>query len=131
MIVSRTLPFSADLAFAATADFNVTWAWETSPNPPTVAGTPIDLTGYSATAIVYANLDDASPLVTLTTTPSASGVVVLGGTLGTIQVQLTHAATQSLPSTPLRWTLRVVAPDGTQIVLLVGAVRRSPIGPLS
>jgi hypothetical protein len=131
MIVSRSLPFPSDLAFAATADFTATWVWQTSPNPPTVAGTPVDLTDYSATAIIYGNLDDASPLVTLTTTVSASGVIVLGGVLGTVQVQLTHAATQSLPSTPLRWTLRLVAPDGTQIVFLTGAVRRSPIGPLS
>lgn len=131
MIVSRSLPFPADLAFAATADFSATWVWQTSPNPPTVAGTPVDLSGYSATAIIYANLDDAAPLVTVTTTPNASGGILLGGVLGTIEVQLTHAATSALPSSTLRWTLRLTAPDTTQTVLLTGAVRRSPIGPLS
>lgn len=131
MIVARALPFNADITFAATSDFSESWVWQTSPNPPTVAGTPVDLTGYSAVAIIYANLDDASPLVTVTDTPSAAGAIVLGSTNGTVEVQFTHATTSALPSDPLRWTLRLTSPSAAQTVLLTGTVRRTPIGPLS
>jgi lysophospholipase L1-like esterase len=130
MIVSRRLPFPADLSFAASADFTETWIYATSTNPPTVAPTPVDLTGYSAVAIIYANLDDSAPLVEITNTAGAYGSIVLGGSAGTVQVNFTPTTTLALPSNALRWTLRLNAPDGTSTVFLVGAVERRPVGPL-
>lgn len=132
MIVFRDPPVAADLEFAATSDYAPTpWVWMTSLDPPTLDGDPVNLTGFTAVAIIYANFDDTAPLVTWTDTPSASGAIVLGGLAGTIAIRLPKATTELLTSTPLRWTLRLTAPDGTQTVLLAGAVRRLPIGPLA
>jgi hypothetical protein len=135
MIVIRSYPYTgANIVFAATCDFaSVPWVWQTSPNPPTVSGTPVDLTGFTAAAIIFANYDDAAPLVSLTDVLSDEGQIVLGGTAGTVQLVLTHATTSSLPSDSLRWTLRLTSPFPAllQTVLLTGSVQRLPIGPLT
>lgn len=126
MNIAQPFPVNADLAFAATSDFlSSTWTWLPSP------GAPVDLTGYTAVAIVFANFDDVAPLVSVTDVLSTDGQVLLGGIAGTVQLSLTHASTAVLPSDPLRWTLRLTAPDATQTVLLTGTVHRSPIGPLT
>jgi hypothetical protein len=49
-----------------------------------VAGVPVDLTSYSAAMQVREAVDSVSPLISLT---SGSGIV-LGGTAGTIQVNI-------------------------------------------
>lgn len=134
IVISGATPYNADLVLAATSDYaSPTWVWEPSPAPVTAPGTPVDLTNYTAVAIVYANLDDASPLITVTDASSASGQVVLGGAAGTVQLAFTHATTSALPSIPLRLTVRLTAPSpaSTQTVLLTGTIRRLPVGPLT
>jgi hypothetical protein len=57
---------------------------------------PVDLTGCTAAFIVA--LDPSQPpLITITDVVNAQGQVLLGGTAGTITINLTAAATAPLP----------------------------------
>jgi hypothetical protein len=131
MTIATALPFTANLTFAATADYSPTpWVYATTTNPLLVAPQPVDLTGYTAVAIIYGDTRDSTPLLTITTTASANGGIVLGNTAGTVAITLTHVATLNLPNVPLRWTLRLVSPAGVQTPLIVGGITRLAVGPL-
>ena len=56
------------------------------------AGTPLDLTGYSAKMHVRRDLDDATPLYVFDT---ADGSIVLGGAAGTVALALPATATSN------------------------------------
>lgn len=56
------------------------------------AGVPLDLTGYTALMHVRRELEDETPLFTLTS-EGASPTITLGGVAGTIDLDLTPTAT--------------------------------------
>lgn len=56
---------------------------------------PLDLTGYSAVMHIRREIDNALPLLTLSTT---DGSIVLGGAAGSIELALTALQTAALTS---------------------------------
>ena len=69
-----------DITIQQGATFDITLTWQDA------NGTPIDLTGYTARMQIRENIEDANFVVEITTTPTASGSIVLGGAAGTIQL---------------------------------------------
>jgi hypothetical protein len=93
---------------------------------------PVDLSGCTANFDIA--LDPShTPLIQISTTPNAQGSVVLGGTTGTIVINLTAAATLLLPAgvtggitnifqNAARYQLDVVFPGFGAWPLALGAV---------
>lgn len=77
-----------DLTVDENADFVLSpaWIWLSA------AGSPIDLTGYTASMMVRKAIADTTPLLTLS---SGSGIT-LGATAGTIVVSITQAQVNAL-----------------------------------
>lgn len=71
----------------ATFDYALTWS---------AAGTPVDLSGYSARLQVRESFDSATAVVSLT---SGTGIA-LGGTAGTIDLLIPATETALLDGTP-------------------------------
>jgi len=71
------------------ANFDYTLTWET-------AGTPVNLTGYSARMQVRSNYDSGTAVVSLT---NGTGIT-LGGTAGTILLEMNASTTAALDGTP-------------------------------
>lgn len=63
----------------------------------TPSGTPWNLTGYDARAMIRSSYTAASPALTLGTA-AGSAVITLGGTAGWVQVDITAAATSAMGS---------------------------------
>lgn len=99
------------------ADFDLLMTWKDA------AGTPIDLTGFSARMQCRASLADATLLLDLTT---ANGHIVLGGTAGTIRLLLTAAETAALTWTRGIYDLELVSSAGIVTRLLSGSIVVSP-----
>jgi hypothetical protein len=72
------------------ADFVQNFIWKDG------TGTPVDMTGWTAKLMIRELPADATALVSISTTPNTSGSIVLGGTAGTIQVNITNLATSTL-----------------------------------
>ncbi len=91
------------------------------------AGVPVDFSGSTARMMFRLNPADAAPLVSLTTTPSASGQITLGGALGTVVFNISKAATATLFAASIndqtcRWDLYIDWSNGTTTALLNGVV---------
>lgn len=100
------------------ATFDVTLTWKDS------AGTPVDLTGYSARAQVRSMHTSATPIVDMTV---GGGQLALGGAAGTIRILLTDTVTAALPA-PFAgvWDLELESGTGVTTRLLAGAATVSP-----
>lgn len=70
-----------------------------------LAGTAIDLTGYTARMQVRESVDAASPLLSLT---SGSGIT-LGGTAGTIGVTVSATSTAGVPGGQYVYDMELVS----------------------
>lgn len=81
-----------------------------------IAGTPLDLTGYSATASIKLRPQDTEGVLTLT---SGNGLT-LGGTAGTVRVRLTNEQTLTLPVKKMAWSLRLAEPTGDSYPVIAG-----------
>lgn len=82
-------PGYLDLNCYQGANFDYTLTWQTG-------GTPVNLTNYSARMQVRESYDAGTAIVSLT---SGTGIT-LGGTAGSIVIELSSAQTASLDGTP-------------------------------
>jgi len=80
--------------------------------------TPVNLTGWAAQFI--ADDSDGNPLLMVTTTPSASGSVTLGGTAGTVQINIPAAVIAAASFTPAAYRLLMTSAGNTTTCLLRG-----------
>ncbi len=92
-----TALFDYDLELDAACGFAETFTWYQQGavviDGAVASGTPMDLSGASsAQLMIRQNATDASPLVSISTTPNASGSILLGGSAGTIAVSIKAAA---------------------------------------
>ncbi len=78
----------------------------------------IDLTGWTAEMMIRTVVDSPSPLVSL----SSSNGITLGGTAGTILIELTGAMTSALCAGTGVYDLKMVDPDEIPYRLIEGAV---------
>ena len=86
-------------------------------------GSPIPLTGYSASLKIRSVGDDGDLVIALTTTPDASGnVITLGGAAGTITILIKGAATALMDFSEARYTLRLTNTSSEPDRLLQGSV---------
>lgn len=107
---------SVDLQIDQDADFSQTFTW-------IAAGVPVDLTGATARSMIRVLASDTSPQASITTTSSALGSIVLGGTTGTVVLTFSKAATALLTSNPrMIYDLFIDWPGGTSTAFLSGNV---------
>lgn len=92
--------------------FYYTLAWTDQSN------TPINLTGYSAKMMVRPSVDSASAIITLS---SGSGIT-LGGSAGTIALNIPSTTTATLPAIMAVYDLEVISPAGNVDFLIQGNV---------
>lgn len=111
------------LALDQGCDFSQTFAWVQGPNPEDAL--PVDLTGATAT-FAAGTTPGAAPALTLSTTPSSAGSIVLGGLAGTVQVNIAHGASASLP-VPLLFDLVITLANGTITDFLAGNLFTKPV----
>lgn len=83
---------------------------------------PVDLTGSMARLMIRAKPTDASPVLSISSTPSASGVLLMGGSTGQIEINITKTATASLASGTYRYDLFVDFPGGYTLAFMSGYV---------
>lgn len=86
------------------------------------AGTPVNLTGYTARMMIRSNYADANPLISLT---SSSGIT-LGGTAGTMEISIPAATTAALSAGLAAYDLELTDTLTKKIRLLQGSVTISP-----
>lgn len=80
---------------------------------------PVDLTGCTARMHVRAKLEDAAPLLSLTT---ANGGIVLGDELGTVTIYLSDEATAAISWVSGVYDLEIEFTNGDVRRFLYGAV---------
>lgn len=103
-----------DLDIDQNADYqSVTFDWLD------VNGSPMNLSGATATLTIRPRLDPTSTAI-LTITETSG--ITLGGTLGTISWVFTNAQTNTLTAGEYAYTLRIVTADSKAAQLLSGAV---------
>lgn len=105
-------PANLNLTIYQGYTFNDVWYWENED------GTPVDLTTYTATIQARYNLTDSSPFLTLST---SNGGITLGGTAGSILVNMSSAATATLTPGEGVWNLQMVG-GGISGALLQGII---------
>jgi hypothetical protein len=110
--------------------------WQ-SGGPPPAGATDVDLSGCTASAFIWTPQQWTSPIVTITTTPSANGSIAIS-TFSSAQVPSlvtwTWTATGVglvLPSAPLdearlMWGLNIVFPSGATWPIIRGRVTAKP-----
>lgn len=84
---------------------------------------PVDITGCTARMHARERLDEATPLLTMTT---ENGAITLGGAAGTIALALTATETAAITWTRGVYDLEIVYPDGRVRRLLTGKITVSP-----
>jgi hypothetical protein len=104
-----------DLKIEQGADFLLSVAWADS------AGSPVDLSGYSARAQVRASHNSPDVLLSF---DSSKGSIELGGEEGTILLTATAEATSKVASGGV-WDLELIDSTGKVKRLLEGRVRLS------
>lgn len=113
----------ADLEVDQGSDFT------TTTNPWLVAGSPQNLTGYSASLMVRQSPTDNLPLLSLTATPNANGSVVTPlTTTGTVTITFGNADTALFPyaSGPLEYELTVTSGAGKKTSVQRGRLLINP-----
>lgn len=106
------------------ADFARTLTWKTGASSSSAV--PVDLTGWTAelTAREVASSSDA--ILSISTTSSAQGLIVLGGTAGTIALSVPNAVTATLPPGAFVYALMMISPSGLRTVLASGRLTVEP-----
>jgi hypothetical protein len=99
----------------ATFDRLITWK--------DAAGSPIDLTGYSARMQLRASHTAQAVLIELTT---GNGRIALGGVAGTVRLTIAAADTAALASGMCVYDLELVSGGGVVTRLLEGSCQVSP-----
>lgn len=84
------------------ATFNYVLTWYGDKNKTT----PINLTGYTARMHVRTNIEDATPILELTT---ENGRITLGGALGTITLLVSAADTAALSAGSAVYDLELIS----------------------
>ena len=108
-------PGLLDLTCPQGATFTKTLTWK-------VNGDPTDLTGWAARMQVRTRHAAPETLVDVNDTAG----ITLGGTAGTVTIDLPAAATSELPAGEWRYDLELVKPDGTVYRLVEGAFTVTP-----
>lgn len=88
--------------------------------------TPVDLTGCTARSQIRATVASPNVLHGMTTAPG--GGITLGGSLGTVTIDIGEPTTKTFTWRTAVYDLEVVFPDGTVRRLLQGSVSVSPEG---
>lgn len=91
--------------------------------------TPADLTAATARMMIRSLPSDVVPLVSITSTLTAQGQLVLGGVLGTVSLNITKAATSLLGAqgtgqlmAKYIYDIYVDFPNGTSLAIVSGNV---------
>lgn len=91
--------------------------------------TPADLTSATARMMIRVLPSDPAPIVSITSSLTASGQITLGGVLGTVSLNITKAATALLvaqgPAQVMAkylYDLFVDFPNGTSLAVVAGTV---------
>lgn len=106
-----------DILIEQGATFRYNLIWKDS------AGTPVNLTGYTARMQIRRKHSDPAVLLSLTT---ENGAITLGGSAGTINILATATGTASLPAKDSVYDLELVSGDATVTRLIEGAVTITP-----
>jgi hypothetical protein len=105
------------ITFEQGTPYQYTYIWSTN-------GSVNDLTGYTARMHIVTDLVNKVPILTLTsdgtTAPNTS--ITLGGTAGTVTVNLTDAATAAMNYDTGYYALLVQSPGGVNYKLMEGTV---------
>lgn len=99
------------------ATFRLNLLWKDS------AGSPVNLTGYTARMQVRRRYNDPDILLNFTT---ENGAIVLGGAAGTIQVTGLATVTDDIPAKPSVYDLELVSGSGFVTRLIEGSVTITP-----
>jgi len=95
------------------ASYDQVFVWKDSNSDP------VDLTGYSASMVIRRDTTNNPILTTLST---ESGQITLGGTAGTITVEMSASATDDLPAGRHSYVLELTSESGYVTRLLKGRV---------
>ena len=101
-----------DLCIQQGATFTKVFRWKAN-------GSPVNLTGWTARMQIRATADAAAALIELTT---QNARIVLGGTEGTITLNISATDTAGLPAGRGVYDLELVAPNSAVTCLVGGAV---------
>lgn len=85
-------------------------------------GDPVNLTGYTAVAMVKTTYGGT----TLLTASTASGTITLGGAAGTITINVPYATTGAIGGQTGVWDLELTSGGGVRTRLLEGPVTITP-----
>ena len=96
-------PGNYDLTIYQGATFSQTLTWKDASNML------VNLTGYTARMMARTAVSAASPFITLTT---ENGGITLGGTAGSVTLNMTAAATSAITEALGVYDLELVAPGG-------------------
>lgn len=108
---------SRDITIEQGATFQYSLIWKDS------AGTPVNLTGYTARMQVRRRHADEVILMGLT---SDTGEITLGGSAGTIVIVASATKTAAVPAKESVYDLELVSGDGTVTRLVEGNVTVTP-----
>jgi hypothetical protein len=115
-------PSSSDISLDPSRDFSETHTW-------VAGGSPVNLSGCSGLMVIRKTPSNPCPVLALSTAPSAAGILVLGGTAGTIHVHMRRAALAALVGSPgASYVLSLDFPNGMRGNLLEGRVHIGPNG---
>lgn len=106
-----------DITIEQGATFQLNLVWKAP------AGTPIDLTGYTARMQVREKVTSTTPLLTLTT---ENGGIALGGAAGTIAVTAAATLTDDIAVKRGVYDLELVSAGDVVTRLIEGCVTVSP-----
>lgn len=100
-----------------------------APTPPNPQNTIVDLTAATARMMIRSLPSDVTPLVSITSTLTAQGQLVLGGVLGTVSLNITKAATALLVEqgtgqlmAKYIYDIFIDFPNGTSLAIVSGNV---------
>lgn len=101
-------------------DFDRVLTWSTSSTPVSQGGTPVDLTGFTA----FMSVGAAENFITTTSGPN--GLITLGGTAGTLRLQIPAAvlSTFAVGGTDYRLFVTNAVPETA--CLLSGTIQVRP-----
>jgi hypothetical protein len=105
-----------DFTIEAGADYTALLTWQDA------SGNPIDITGWTAEMMIRTDYSSTTPLVTLS---SGSGIS-LGGTAGTIAIDIPAAETAPLAEGLAIYDLLLTDATGKPMRLIQGTVTISP-----
>jgi hypothetical protein len=101
-------------------DFDRVLTWSASAIPVSQGGTPVNLTGYTA------SLSVGTQAGFITTVSSANGLITLGGALGTVRIYIPASVSAAFVNTAPYYRLFVTVPSGDTSCLLAGTFQVIP-----